>query len=157
MFRLTLHITLLGSLFLFSACNSVEPIDTTLVSGSTDTPAKLAAYCDGGIYCESHTLDYGSARHPFALTLPRGSTCRITITMHPDEASEHFTTLLAFDNGRSQSTRLSTKNTSIDLGDISLPHDPLTLVGSNEGHFAQHPLTLQLKDTGTTLVQDIRR
>jgi len=154
MFRLISHCVLLGSLFFFSACNSIDPIDTTLVSGSTDTPAKLAAYCNGGVYCESHTLDYGSARHPFALTLPRGSTCRMTITVHPDEASDHFTTLLAFDNGRTQSTRLSTKDTSIDLGNISLPHDPLTLISSNEGHFAQHPLTLRLGNTNTALVQD---
>ena len=154
MSRFTFYITLLGSLFLLSACSSVDPIDTTLVSGSTDTPAKLAAYCDGGVYRESHTLDYGSARHPFALTLPRGSTCRITITLHPDEPTEHFTTLLAFDNGRDQSTRLSTKNASIDLGAITLPHDPLALIGKNGGHFARHPLTLRLEDTDAALPQE---
>ena len=157
MSRFTFHSTLLVSLSLLSACSSVDPIDTTLLSGSTDAPAKLAAYCDGGVYRESRTLDYGSARHPFALSLPRGSTCRITITFHPDEATEHFTTLLAFDNGRDQSTRLSTKNASIALGNIPLPKDTLTLIGSNGGHFAQHPLTLQLEETDTPLPSETMR
>ncbi len=151
MFRLLVHATLLGSLLLVSACSSVDPIDTTLISGSTDAPAILTACCDGGVYRESHTLDYGSARHPFALTLPRGSTCRITISFRPDDATKHFTTLLAFENGQSQDIRLSTKNASIDLGNITLPHDPLTLIGRNGGHFARHPLTLRLEDTDTTL------
>ena len=152
--RFVFSLPLLAALGLLSGCNSVDPVDTTLVTGSTDVAATVTAYCDDNTAVKSHTLDYGSARHPFALSIPQGSRCRFTLTTHPDEPRQRATALLLFELDQAAGPRISTKSPSIELGFILLANTELALTGSETDRSEPKPIRVHLADGEALLIDD---
>jgi hypothetical protein len=154
MFRFAFSLPLFVSLSLLTACSSVDPVDTSLVVGSTNAPAEITAFCDDHTVVKSRTLDYGSTRHPFALSVPRGSTCRFTITRDPDTPRERYTALVLFELDHASSPRISTKSSSIDLGFMLLPADRLTFTEGNPSSFSRKPIRVRLNNEEGMLMDD---
>lgn len=97
---------------------------TSVATTNSNTVAKISgtvpgtfieAYCDDGTYVSTTSVKNGTARHPFEITVPTNTTCRLIMTTNEDNATQRVITPISI-NGK-PAVKL-TGDTDIGYADI---------------------------------------
>ena len=95
-------------------------------SSSTANSAKITgtvpgtlieAFCDNNYYAQVTSTNNGTSEHPFEITVPTNTNCRLIMTTNENDPANRVITPIGFSNG----------NTIVVSGDINLGNIPLEL------------------------------
>ena len=110
--------------FLMVGCNSSTTANSP-TSTSTTTSAKLTgtvpgtfieAYCDNGTYASTTSVQNGTNKHPFSLTVPTNTPCRIVMTTNQNNPAQRVITPIKI-NGKNALTLTG----DTDMGYANIP------------------------------------
>jgi len=88
-------LSLVAAPFLIIGCGGGS--STTNTSNITNTQAKVSgtvpgtfieAYCDDGTYVSTTSVQNGTSKHPFELSVPKNITCRLVMTTNENNATQ---------------------------------------------------------------------
>ncbi len=115
-----------------SACggsSSDSPDTTATTDAGTQTYALtgtvpgtlIEAICDDGSFYSTHSIQDGTAQHPFSLDLPQEISCRVVMTTNEDDPANKVVTPIKLVNNGVESIAFKHRGSSLDLGYVDLP------------------------------------
>ncbi len=100
----------------------VEPNSTNFQVSGTVPGTLIEGYCDDGSYHSTHSINDGSSRHPFTLSLPKNVGCRLVMSTNEESQDNKVVVPLRFRaNNGVVSSILHSAEGNIDFGYIDLP------------------------------------
>ena len=146
-------ISLIAAPFLIVGCGS-----STTANTATTTSAKLTgtvpgtfieAYCDNGTYASTTSVQNGTNKHPFSLTLPTNTPCRIVMTTNQNNPAQRVITPVKV-NGK---TAISlTGNTN--MGYANIPATYAEATDGNGDHVQDSPVDVSPEALEGTALDD---
>ncbi len=102
-----------------NSTNDAMDNNFTILTG-TVPGTLIEAFCTDGSYYGVHSIDNNTTMHPFELTLPKQSQCRLIMSTHDENASIKVITPLAVITPEGSGTLFSTQSDLVDMGHIPL-------------------------------------
>lgn len=104
---------------LIVGCGGGSSTSTTSSAKITGTvPGTLIeAFCDNNYYTQVTSTNNGTSEHPFEITVPTNTNCRLIMTTNENDPANRVITPIGFTNG----------NTIVVSGDVNLGNIPLEL------------------------------
>ena len=143
----------------FVACGgggSTTTASTNTATISGTVPGTLIeAFCEDGSYKQVTSTNNGTTEHPFSITVPKATNCKLVMTMNENNSSNRVINNIGFDDNSTQGTTLKTDN-DLSLGNIALPTTYTSVSDANGDHVNDDVLYVN-KSVGTistTKIQD---
>ena len=111
------------------ASNDAMDNNFTILRGSV--PGTLIeAFCEDGSYHKTHSVQNGTAQHPFTLKVPRSTECYLIMTTNENTPNDQVITTLEFNVNGEVGPLFKPLEDSIDLGfiDLALRRDSAVVV-----------------------------
>jgi hypothetical protein len=126
---------------------------TATVSG-TVPGTLIEAFCEDGSYYRVNSTDNGTTQHPFTLTLPTGTNCRMVMTTNENDPANRVITPIGFIENGNSGTTLSL-NGNIDLNHVPLAMDPNLIPDADNDHVSDDPLMVEIGNSTSAEVNSI--
>ena len=75
------------------------PINTVAKISGTVPGTFIEAYCDDGTYVSTTSVKNGTSKHPFEITVPKNTTCRMVMTTNENNETQRVITPISI-NGK---------------------------------------------------------
>jgi len=134
---------------------STSTTSTTSTITGTVPGTLIEAFCSDGTYKQVTSTNNGTSEHPFSITVPKSTACKLVMTMNENNSSNRIINNIGFDDNTVQGTSLKVDN-DLDLGNIPLPTTYATVSDTDNNHVNDDILYVS-NSTGTistTAIQD---
>lgn len=122
-----------------SSDTTIDGTDTasaaTAVISGTVPGTFIEAYCANGAYVSTTSVQNGTSQHPFSLSVPVNTSCRLVMTTNENDPAQRVTSQVTVNGQRSI---VVTGNT--DLGYVPLPATYAEATDSDGNHVQDHPV-----------------
>jgi len=145
-------ISLIAAPFLIVGCGG------TTANTSTSTSAKITgtvpgtfieAYCDDGTYASTTSVQNGTNKHPFSLTVPTNTPCRIVMTTNQNNPTTRVITPIKI-NGKN-AIKLTGDT---DIGYANIPATYAEATDANGDHVQDSPVDVSPATLEGTEIDD---
>ncbi len=153
MFGIGIRVSVLAAGVILAGCGGSGSSDGTATSVITGTvPGTLIeAFCTDGSYYSTHSVDNGSAQHPFELEIPRGLECHLVMTTHENSADSRVVTPISLGGSGGYSTLFTASSPQIELGYVDLPIARSANDGSESDGVRDLPLPVTVAEGSVSL------
>ncbi len=111
---------------------------TATISG-TVPGTLIEAFCEDGSYFRVTSTNNGTSEHPFSLSVPQGTNCRIVMTTNENDPANRVVTPICYVNGSTTGSTIVLHD-DVDIGHVPLSLDPNGIADANEDHVSDNPL-----------------
>ena len=111
---------------------------TATISG-TVPGTLIEAFCEDGSYFRVTSTDNGTSEHPFSLSIPQGTNCRIVMTTNENDPANMVVTPICYVSGSATGSTIVLHD-DVDVGHVPLSLDPNGIADANEDHVSDNPL-----------------
>lgn len=128
-----------------STTDTTTAVATSTISG-TVPGTLIEAFCEDGTYVQVTSTQNGTAQHPFELTIPQNTNCKLVMTTNENNATNRVITPIGFVSGTATGTSITI------TGDINLSFVPLELeyanaIDTDGDHVVDQSLQIDLNGT----------
>jgi hypothetical protein len=115
----------------------------------------IEAFCADGSYAQVTSTNNGTSKHPFEITVPKSTACKLVMTMNESNSSTRIINNIGFDNNTTQGTSISI-NQDLNLGNVPLPTNYATISDTDNNHLNDNPVYVNTnaRTISTTPIQD---
>ena len=123
--------------------------DVAKISG-TVPGTLIEAYCDDGTYVQVTSTQNGTDQHPFELSIPQNTKCKVVMTTNENDPINRVITPIGYVQGTATGTTLSLTG-DIDLGNVPLALSPSDINDTNNDQVSDTSLDVVLDTSNATL------
>ena len=132
--------------------STTSTTSTATISG-TVPGTLIEAFCEDGTYVQVTSTDNNTSEHPFEITVPLNTNCRLVMTTNENDPDNRVITLIGFTNGTATGITFTLNE------DINLTHIPLEVsyaeANDTDGdHVVDAPLNIDLNNTSNVNLTD---
>ena len=128
-------------------------VATSTISG-TVPGTLIEAFCEDGTYVQVTSTQNGTAQHPFTLTIPQNTNCKLVMTTNENNASTRVITPIGFVNGTATGTSITITG-DVNLSHVPLALDPALVSDANGDKVVDTPLPVDLNGTGNANITNV--
>ncbi|MDM5271979.1 hypothetical protein PGH07_07295 [Sulfurovum sp. zt1-1] len=111
---------------------------TATISG-TVPGTKIEAFCADGTYASTNSVQNSTSEHPFTLSVPEDTECRLVMTTNENDPDNRIITDIVFIDTQNVSNNSIQVSGDIDLGYIDLPMEYSQAIDENGDHVNDTP------------------
>ena len=141
--------------FVLSACGggSSDSNRGEVTLNGTVPGTLIEAFCDDNSYSKVHSVENGTAEHPFSIKLPKSVPCRVYMTMNENDPTNKLTTPIVFKQGGKVARAIKLEK-DIDIGHVPLPAASTSSNDANSDHIKDSPLEVEIENEHAEVVDD---
>ncbi len=135
-----------------SATVETATAETATISG-TVPGTLIEAFCDDGTYVQVTSTQNGTNQHPFEISIPTNTNCRLVMTTNENDPANRVITPIGFINGTATGSTL-TLNADVNLSHIPLELDYANANDIDMDHVVDQALLVDLNNTESVNLND---
>ncbi len=115
----------------------------------------IEVFCEDGSYYSVNSDNNGTSKHPFALTLPKDTSCRLVMTTNEDDPTNKVITPIKFTNQDGVTSIAFSSTDDIDLDHVDLALDRSEMTSDTNGDGVEdEPIEVIVDDPSLEVIDE---